>query len=651
MDERVSPRLRARRIGATLAREGRRVLGMTRTVYVDQRVDEYRGYWEGAVRLLGGELADVAPGIWEARLDGRRTRVAGHVVQADDPVTLRVAGDKALCLRLAREAGVRVPDHLAFGLGTLARAQRKVASDGGLWVVKPARGSSSGVGITTGVRTAAQVEDAAVLASLFSPDLLLERMVPGESCRLLYLEGELLHAVRRRGVRVTGDGRTPLRRLSAERGLGPVLADPASAETLAAQGLGPGSVPEAGREVVLRGIPAVPGAGREMRTVYDETVTDRVHPALAAALGRVVRRLGSRFAGVDVVTLDPGAPLEDTGGAFLEINTTPGIHHHYHTDAERRTHPVAVAVLRRLLAVESAAADTVPVPRSIERRSPMPPLADAPPAARLHTADYLARIGVPRMAPALSPFDPGYDPATLESHLEQSRHLMSSLKISMACWLVADEGATRRKVAAARRWGVPAVTGGGPFEVAVQQGALDEYLDLCADLGFSRVECGEGFTDLPLAPVDVIRKVHERGLEAQFELGKKHGGAFTSGVVDALVEQGRRWLDAGAAQLVVEARESARGVGLFDDDGRFNPAYADRFADAFGLETVIFEAPDKPSQFALLDHFGPRVHLCNVRLEEVLRVEIYRRGLHSDAFRNEKLRPPAPGVVRFAGIG
>jgi phosphosulfolactate synthase len=28
-----------------------------------------------------------------------------------------------------------------------------------------------------------------------------------------------------------------------------------------------------------------------------------------------------------------------------------------------------------------------------------------------------------------------------------------------------------------------------------------------------------------------------------------------------------------------------------------------------------------------------------VRLEELLRVEIYRRGLHSDAFSNPKLRP------------
>src|SRR5205085_8119718 len=95
----------------------------------------------------------------------------------------------------------------------------------------------------------------------------------------------------------------------------------------------------------------------------------------------------------------------------------------------------------------------------------------------------------------------------------------------------------------------------------------------------------------------------------------------------------------GAKQLVVEARESAEGVGLFDERGRLNGPFADRFAEAFGLDTVLFEAPNKASQFALLDHFGPPVHLCNVRLEEILRVEIYRRGLHSDAFQNPKLRP------------
>lgn len=264
----------------------------------------------------------------------------------------------------------------------------------------------------------------------------------------------------------------------------------------------------------------------------------------------------------------------------------------------------------------------------------------------LHTRDYLTAIGVPPIPPSTSPFDPGDDPATVESHLEQSSHLMSSLKISMACWIIANESATRRKVVAAHKRNVPTVTGGGPFEIAVAQGQLPAYLDLCADIGVSRIECGEGFTDLHASAKDIVRMAQDRDLEVQFELGKKHEGAFTSDVVGELIDQGQRWLDAGAVQLVVEAREDARGVGLFDSEGDLNFAFADRFVEKFGLQTVIFEAPTKPEQFALLDYFGPEVRLANVRLEELLRVEIYRRGLHSDAFSKPNLRPQLTNANR-----
>jgi phosphosulfolactate synthase len=261
----------------------------------------------------------------------------------------------------------------------------------------------------------------------------------------------------------------------------------------------------------------------------------------------------------------------------------------------------------------------------------------------LSTRDYLTLIGVPALPPLTSPFDPGYDPTTLESHLDQSAHLMASLKISMACWMVADEAATRRKFAAARSHGVPAVTGGGPFEVAVAQEQLEAYLNLCADVGATRVECGEGFTTLALEPRTIVKMARDRHLAVQFELGRKHEGAFTSDTLEETIRQGHAWLDAGAEQLVVEARESARGVGTFASDGSLNSAFADRFAEEFGLDIVIFEAPNKASQFALLEHFGQRVRLGNVRLEELLRVEIFRRGLHSDAFAIPKLRPVRPG--------
>ena len=242
------------------------------------------------------------------------------------------------------------------------------------------------------------------------------------------------------------------------------------------------------------------------------------------------------------------------------------------------------------------------------------------------------------MTPRTAIFDPGYDSATVCSHIEQSHHLIMSLKLSMACWIIASQESVRQKVLAARARNVRTVTGGGPFEMAACRGNLAQYLDLCASIGVDCIEAGEGFTELPHAPAEVMAMAWERGLEVQFEIGKKHGGPFAQNVED-LIDQGRDWLDVGAVDLIIEARESAIGVGLFDATGQLDRISADAFARAFGLETIIFEAPNRQSQFALLNHFGSSVRLANVRIEELLRVEIYRRGLHSDSFGMQNLRP------------
>lgn len=255
------------------------------------------------------------------------------------------------------------------------------------------------------------------------------------------------------------------------------------------------------------------------------------------------------------------------------------------------------------------------------------------------TRQFLQQLGLSTLPARTCPFDPGYDPATIESHLAQSHRLMSALKISMACWLIADEQATRAKICAAHRYSVPVVTGGGPFEIAVALNRLEEYLELCQTLEIDRIECGTGFTEMKIPPTAVVKAAARHGLAVQFEVGKKHAGQFDLSHVEQHIAQGREWLDAGAEKIVVEARESAAGVGLFDAAGNVNEKMADRFAETLGLEVVVFEAPTKKSQFALLNHFGDEVELTNVRIEELLRVEIYRRHLHSDAFDHRYFSP------------
>jgi phosphosulfolactate synthase len=256
------------------------------------------------------------------------------------------------------------------------------------------------------------------------------------------------------------------------------------------------------------------------------------------------------------------------------------------------------------------------------------------------TQAFLSALGVRELPALTSPFDPGYAPSEIESHLAQSAHLMATLKLSMACWQIANESASRAKIAAARAAGVEVTTGGGPFEVAVARGRFGEYLELCASMGFDRIECGEGFTTLREDPQTIVERARAAGLRVQYELGPKHEGPITTETIQELVVLGDRWLDAGAVQLVVEARESAADVGLFDAEGRLSSELAEVLADRFGLDLLTFEAPNKASQFAFMSLLGPNVRLSNVRIEELLRVEIYRRGLHSDAFQQANLTPP-----------
>lgn len=257
---------------------------------------------------------------------------------------------------------------------------------------------------------------------------------------------------------------------------------------------------------------------------------------------------------------------------------------------------------------------------------------------------YLRQLGVAELPVVSCPFDPGIAPAVLESHLAQSGHLILSLKISMACWMIADPAAVRRKLAAAAEAGVATSAGGGPYEVAVAQGMLPDYLDLCAEVGFSAVECGSGFTDVGMPPAEVAEMIRQRQLAFDYELGDKHGGEFDSAALRELIDEGHRWLEAGARRLVIEARESASDIGLFDARGKLDTAHAARLVEEFGIQRLVFEAPTKSSQFALIEHLGPQVQMGNIPMDELLRVEIYRRGLHSDAFANELLRPRRPGV-------
>ncbi len=45
-------------------------------------------------------------------------------------------------------------------------------------------------------------------------------------------------------------------------------------------------------------------------------------------------------------------PLSETGGVVNEINTTPGLHHHYLISDRSEIYPVAIPIIKFLLKIE-----------------------------------------------------------------------------------------------------------------------------------------------------------------------------------------------------------------------------------------------------------------------------------------------------------
>jgi len=286
-------------------------------------------------------------------------------VQLDDAVIDSLCGNKPFCYDILRRERLPIPEHVVFRHDDLDKAWRFLQGRTGMHVVKPALDTASAMGVTTHVGSMRECRSAIALASLYSSSIILEDLVPGECYRLLVLNGTMIHAVRRRGVRVRGDGRSTISELvkrENERrvkkpgdGLGPVRWNRDMASTLACQGLSPGSLLEDGREVLVQSHDRGGVKHVEVRTIYDEVVTDMVCQELRHHAERAACLLHSRFAGVDVITTDPSVPLEQSGGVISEINSNPGLHHHFIRSTHDAWDPAddlqpTLAVLSSLLA-------------------------------------------------------------------------------------------------------------------------------------------------------------------------------------------------------------------------------------------------------------------------------------------------------------
>jgi cyanophycin synthetase len=320
------------------------------------RVAVYRRIWEQAALAIGATFSEGPPGYQRISRQGREARLWRQLVPLDDPVTLRLAGDKPAAHAVLEEADVPVAPYCAVDVGDLAGAEAFVRAHSPS-VVKPASSTGAGRGVTPGVATRTDLLRARLAAARYDSErMLLERQASGDEHRILVLDGEPIGAVLRRPPVLIGDGSSTIAELvereNARRreargcaGLFPLSLDLDALITLGGSGRSFRSVPGSGEAVTLK---SATSQGSERDATVVPIADARIAGAVADA-ARAARAIGGLFLSVELVTPDPALPLHEAGGIVLEVNTTPGIAQHYLVSNPESIEPVAERVLDRLL--------------------------------------------------------------------------------------------------------------------------------------------------------------------------------------------------------------------------------------------------------------------------------------------------------------
>ena len=245
-----------------------------------------------------------------------------------------------------------------------------------------------------------------------------------------------------------------------------------------------------------------------------------------------------------------------------------------------------------------------------------------------------ARKRKPRETGISMIFDKCHGPNAVGDHLHLFGEYVDHWKLSFGTSALLEESILREKIAAMRAHDITVYPGGTLTEVAMARDVCRDYMRRACTLGFNAVEISDGTIGMTRSVRnDAISFARELGLTVIAEVGKKDRDRQPP--VQALAEQAVQDFEAGADWVTVEARESGRGIGVFNPDGTVLERDVDTIERVLGdqLQRVIWEAPLRKQQEYFILRFGPNVCLGNIAPRDMLGVEAMRAGLRFETFR------------------
>jgi len=265
------------------------------------------------------------------------------------------------------------------------------------------------------------------------------------------------------------------------------------------------------------------------------------------------------------------------------------------------------------------------------------------------------RTAKPRSTGVTMVIDTGVGLGLLRDTLELASHCIDHWKLGFGTSVFHTRQTLQSKLALLAEHGILTFPGGTLLEVALVERHCRDYMKHAKALGFTAVEISDGTIPMPaFRRRNIIQCALDAGLIPITEVGKKDPRQQPS--ADQIAEQASADLEHGARWVVVEARESGRAVGIYDEHGRVIDDTVATIARTLGTsaDRLIWEAPLQGQQTYLIRRFGTNVGLGNIQPDQVLAVESLRCRLRFDTLHwvtDELLRSGAwdPGVVEPRG--
>ncbi|WP_338472203.1 phosphosulfolactate synthase [Niallia sp. XMNu-256] len=191
----------------------------------------------------------------------------------------------------------------------------------------------------------------------------------------------------------------------------------------------------------------------------------------------------------------------------------------------------------------------------------------------------------------------------------------------------------KEKIQLYQEYGIKTYCGGTLFEKSYMQNKVEEYLRWLKTLGFQWVEISNGTFPISLEErCEIISKV-KQDFNVLAEVGSKDTESEMS--LSQWKNEMCQLFEAGSKYVITEGRDSGTS-GIYQKNGSIKKNLIRELLNGLDVNKIIFEAPTSQQQMYFINEIGANVNLGNVKIQDVLQLEVQRYGLRSETLYLEE---------------